>query len=144
MMNLENRDTLVEISALGEGARPDHIGLVVPSIEQASPESVAVFDPEQKVRVAFISLSGMTVELVEPVGEESPVMNSLRKGNRLLHICYTVPDLPLALAAAEQSGFFCLSAPVPAVAFGGRRIAWIFHKVFGLVELLEADHSSER
>ena len=144
MRTPENRDTLVAIDALGEGARPDHIGLVVPSIEQASSQSVAVFDPEQKVRVAFISLSGMTVELVEPVGEDSPVMNSLRKGNRLLHICYSVPDVAKAIASAQRSGFFCLSAPVPAVAFGGRRIAWMFHKIFGLVELVEESRSDER
>jgi methylmalonyl-CoA/ethylmalonyl-CoA epimerase len=129
---------IADLTPFGPGARLEHVGLVVASIEAAAPGVEAVFDPLQKVRVAFVTLNGVPLELVEPAGDDSPVANSLRKGNKLVHLCYNVPDLDAATRAARAAGFFPLANPVPAVAFGGRRIAWVYSKTFGLVELLEA------
>ena len=124
-------------SPFGEDAVFHHIGLGVASIDLVSPQSTPIEDPIQRVRVAFISLNGVTVELVEPLGEDSPIQQSLDKGSKLLHLCYTVPDLDLALEHAKQFGFRCIHKPVPAVAFENNRIAWVFSLQFGLIELLE-------
>jgi methylmalonyl-CoA/ethylmalonyl-CoA epimerase len=111
---------------------------VVQRIDDHDSALEVVFDPIQRVRVAFVDLAGTTIELIEPVGDDSPVRLSLEKGTKLVHLCFEVPGLEAALTAAAGHGFHVLGAPAPAVAFAGRRIAWCFSKTFGLVELLEA------
>jgi len=128
----------------GEGAAFHHVGLGVNSIESLSSESTPVEDPIQKVRVAFIVLNGTTIELIEPVGEDSPVRQGLEKGSKLLDLCYTVPDIDSALEHSRKFGFRCIHKPVPAVAFDNRRIAWVFSLQYGLVELLEEATSGIR
>lgn len=101
-------------------------------------------DPNQKVKVAFLSIqpSPCRIELVEPAGEDSPVTKFLReRGGGLHHLCYEVPDLEEALAAFKLRGAVIAKRPLPAVAFNRRRIAWILTGEKLLVELLEA-HSA--
>ena len=125
------------LDAFGDGAKLHHVGLGVASIAKLTQDAVTWDDPIQKVRVAFVELNGATIELVEPLGENSPVIRSIREGITLLHLCYEVPDLELALQRARTFGFRRIQKPVPAVAFEDRRIAWVFSFDYGLVELLE-------
>ena len=127
------------IEAFGPDARFHHVGLAVRKLEEArlGPLDSKV-DPVQKVRVAFVTLGNCLVELLEPAAPESPVSNSLAKGNRLLHLCFEVPNLEQALSAARLNGFKVIHPPVQAIAFDGRHIAWLFHLTWGVVELLEA------
>jgi methylmalonyl-CoA/ethylmalonyl-CoA epimerase len=83
-----------------------HIGFVVSSIRQSA-ESFAlslavtwdrdiIFDPLQKVRVAFFqgrNPADSLIELVEPNGAESPASRFLKRGGGLHHLCYEVKDL---------------------------------------------------
>jgi len=96
-------------------------------------------DPIQKVRVVFMSTgTSVLVELVEPADPNSPVSNFLTKhGPGLHHLCYEVGDLEAACARMRDQGGIITCAPVPAVAFAGRRIAFVFRRD-GLIELLEA------
>jgi hypothetical protein len=48
-----------------------------------------------------------------------------------------VPDLETAVECARRFGVHRIARPVPAAAFGGRRIVWLFNQSIGLVELLE-------
>jgi methylmalonyl-CoA/ethylmalonyl-CoA epimerase len=128
-----------QLDFFGPEARFHHIGVAVPSITKAEPDVDAIADPIQKVGVAFLSVNGLTVELVEPHGERSPVQRSLEKGVTLLHLCYEVPDLRASLEHCRGFGFSPLGQPVPAVAFGGRKILWVFSRTYGLFELLEAE-----
>jgi len=127
-----------------------HLGFVVKSISTVADEFAAsisgrwdgeiIHDPIQRVRVAFFSPvdSGNPVyELVEPASEDSPVTDFLKKRGGLHHVCYQVNDLDAALEAARSTGWAIASSPAPAVAFEGRRIAWIFSKTRLLMELLE-------
>ena len=127
----------MNIDPFGPDATLHHVGLVVASISAVAPDNEIFFDPIQKVKVSFISIQGMPVELIEPQGEESPVMQSLRKGTKLVHFCYEVDNLKAAIVLCTQDGFRYIAKPVPAVAFNQRHIAWVFHRVFGLFELLE-------
>src|SRR6266446_4754986 len=55
------------------------------------PQSISpiVEDPIQRVRVAFVELPGGLVELVEPMGDGSPIHQILRRGRGgLYHLCY--------------------------------------------------------
>jgi methylmalonyl-CoA/ethylmalonyl-CoA epimerase len=121
----------------GPEARFHHVGLAVRSIEEAASGIPNWEDPIQRVRVGFLDMHGAPIEFVEPVGDRSPVTRSLEKGQKLLHLCFEVPDLDAALRIGAERGFRALGPPAPAVAFGGRRICWVFSSIYGLVELLE-------
>jgi methylmalonyl-CoA/ethylmalonyl-CoA epimerase len=127
-----------------------HLGFVVKSISTVADEFAAsmsahwdgeiIHDPIQRVRVAFFSpvdSANPVYELIEPASEDSPVTDFLKKRGGLHHVCYEVNDLDAALEAARSTGWAIASSPAPAVAFEGRRIAWIFSKTRLLMELLE-------
>jgi methylmalonyl-CoA/ethylmalonyl-CoA epimerase len=128
---------MVDRSAFGPGATFHHVGLAVRSIEAVAPDLEVWEDPIQKVRVAFLTLDGAPIELVEPASEDSPVTRSLQAGAKLLHLCFEVDGIEEAASVGKGWGFRLIAAPVPAAAFGGRRIAWLFSAEWGLVELLE-------
>lgn len=97
-------------------------------------------DPLQKVKVAFLAAgNGATeIELVEPASEDSPVMRFLQQtGGGLHHVCYEVEDLEKQVADMKSRGCLIVRRGKPAVAFGGRRIAWMLTAEKLLVELLE-------
>jgi methylmalonyl-CoA/ethylmalonyl-CoA epimerase len=127
-----------------------HIGFVVPSIAAAAEEFAMnmsaswdgqIFhDPLQRVRVCFFKAADAgnpVFELVEPADEASPVSSFVKKPGGLHHVCYEVDDLESVLREAQRVGFVIVSDPTPAVAFGGRRIAWVCSKTRLLIEFLE-------
>lgn len=122
----------------GDEAVFDHVGLAVRSIDSVGAAGLQpVNDPKQSVNVAFVDLHGLKIELVEPAGENNPVSASLERGQKLLHLCFRVPDLERAIEEARHWGFHCIWKPVPAIAFENRPIVWLFSQVYGLVELVE-------
>lgn len=81
--------------------------------------------------------SDPSIELIEPAGPGSPVQKFLEQGGGLHHLCYEINSLDDAVREATARGLAIIRRPQPAVAFGGRRIAW-FHLRGGLlVEYLE-------
>ena len=99
-------------------------------------------DPIQRVRVAFIYPAGPgdpSIELVEPADEKAPVQKFLERGGGLHHVCYEVHNIAAEVAAATSRGLTVIRRPQPAVAFGGRRIAWVLTKEKLLVEYLERE-----
>ena len=123
----------------GSGARFHHIGVAVRAIEDVCPTCRPTHDALQGVKVAFVSLNGCDLELIEPAKDDSPISASLKKGNQLLHICYEVDDLEAALRKCRQYGFHLVRQPAQATAFAQRRIAFVFSRTFGVVELLETE-----
>ena len=127
-----------------------HVGFVVASIAasvktfanslQADWDEQIFHDPNQGVRVTFLvsRREGDPLwELVEPADERSPVSTLAEKGGGLHHICYVVENLEQAVAEARALGALITRQPKPAVAFGGRRIAWFYKKNRLLIEYLE-------
>lgn len=127
-----------------------HVGFVVASIAnsvqgfasllQADWDEQVFYDPNQGVRVTFLKSRCMDDplwELVEPAGEQSPVYAFAAKGSGLHHVCYVVDKLEQALADSRSLGALVTRPPMPAVAFGGRRIAWIYTRDHLLIEYLE-------
>jgi methylmalonyl-CoA/ethylmalonyl-CoA epimerase len=126
-----------------------HVGYVVRDIAgsiesfahstRATWDGIISEDPHQRVRVAFLTVRAQDaqIELVEPAGEDSPVSDFLRKGGGLHHVCYEVNDLELELAEFRTRGALIAKRPKPAVAFHGRRIAWVITREKLLIELLE-------
>jgi methylmalonyl-CoA/ethylmalonyl-CoA epimerase len=127
-----------------------HIGIVVASIDAAVSSyettlnlgvvSGPFIDPLQGARVIFLSRGQpgeAAIELVEPTSETSPVAPFVKRGGGMHHVCYLTRDLDGELARVRALGALLVHAPVPAVAFQGRRIAWIYTRERLLVELLE-------
>ena len=78
-------------------------------------------------------------ELVSPENENSKLSNVLAKrGEGLHHLCYEVPGIEAACEHLREGRQMMLSGPTPAVAFGGRRIAWFMDRAGLLTELVEA------
>ena len=129
--------------------RLHHMGFVVADIATAMPaftrsmgaewDGQIFEDPLQKAKVAFMTTRAgdAQIELVQPVGDSSPVQRFLQQGGGMHHLCYEVADLEAELAAFRSRGAAIASRPKPAVAFGGRRIAWVITSEKFLVELLE-------
>lgn len=127
-----------------------HLGFVVASISASADEFAEcmgaqwngqiIHDPLQQVRVTFLvpsDLRNPVFELVEPADPASPVTRFVKQGGGLHHICYEVDGLEAALNAARAAHFVIVSSPKPAVAFNGRKIAWVFSRNRLLVEFLE-------
>ena len=130
-----------------------HIGVVVGSVKESGELYAehlgmcalgpAVHDPLQRVIVQFWAQEGcgISIELIEPVGGDSPVAGFLGKGGGLAHLCYEVEDLEMALEDARQKGAIVISGPVPAAAFQQRRIAFVILRGIGVTELVEKSSS---
>jgi methylmalonyl-CoA/ethylmalonyl-CoA epimerase len=96
-------------------------------------------DPNQRVKITFLKCPGteVLIELVEPAEEKSPVRAFLERGGGLHHLCYEVKDCDAALRIMRQRKAMLVKRPNPAVAFGGRRIAWVLTAEKLLLEFLE-------
>ena len=130
--------------------RFDHIGYAVKSIEDYLEEFVVplldpvsigpiVTDPEQGVRIAFVTLAGgERIELIEPVDDSSPVSAYLtdRRGG-LSHVCDSTDSLEESIADFRRRRCMLFSGPTPAVAFDGRRIAFLLTPQRDIIELVE-------
>jgi methylmalonyl-CoA/ethylmalonyl-CoA epimerase len=126
----------------------NHVGIVVKNLESygeayASNLGLTVdtpifYDPIQKVRIQFWSdRHGGRLELIEAASEDSPVKRALEKGRGLNHLCYEVDDVDARVQEAVHRGAILTSQIVPAVAFGGRRIAFLYFRELGLIEFVE-------
>ncbi len=130
-----------------------HIGVVVGCVKESGELYAehlgmralgpAVHDPLQRVIVQFWAQEGcsISIELIEPVGDDSPVAGFLGKGGGLAHLCYEVEDLEMALEDVRQKGAIVISGPVPAAAFQQRRIAFVILRGIGVTEFVEKSSS---
>jgi methylmalonyl-CoA/ethylmalonyl-CoA epimerase len=96
--------------------RLNHIGVATPSIEQAvafyrermgATQIGEPFDlPAQGVRVCFVDAPNTQVELIEPLGPESPIAKFVEKNPEggQHHVCFEVPDIDEARSWFEGQG----------------------------------------
>lgn len=129
--------------------RVDHIGVVVRSIVETGRFYERVFGlrldapealPANGVTVAFITVGATRIELVEPLGEDSPAARFLeRRGGGLHHIALEVGDVAHALTMARRAGFTPIDEQ-PRTGAHGTRIAFLHprdaHGV--MIELVES------
>ena len=138
------------MEAFENGATLHHVGYVVASIQSAAEgfmRSLAltwdgriIHDPALTVSVAFLYPrfpGNPTIELVEPEGSGSVVHKFLQRGGGLHHLCYEVDCLASQLEFTKLNRDLLVRPPVQAVAFQGRRVAWIYTRNKFLVEYVE-------
>jgi len=130
--------------------RLNHVGVATPSIEQ----SVALyrdvlgaerigdpFDlPAQGVRVCFVDTPNSQIELIEPLGPDSPIVNFLAKNplGGQHHVCFEVPDIHAAKAWFEGKGARVLGEP--RIGAHGTLVFFVHPKDMGgvLTEIMES------
>lgn len=140
----------IERANTSQTASFHHVGFVVSSIAEAGAgfasalgahwDQVVIHDPLQQARVTFLHCGepkAPAVELVEPAGDSSPLHKFVAKGGGLHHICYEVDSLEAQLERSRAAGCLVVKSPLPAVAFNGRRIAWVYTRQKLLIEYLE-------
>ncbi len=127
--------------------RLHHIGIAAADFETGTamyralgyrPITGVIEDPAQQVFVQFWQLAGeVPLEIIVPATETSPVSNFLRKtGGGLYHLCFATGDLEASLEFVRDHRGLVVRPPVPAVAFGGSRIAFVYWH-HNLVEFVE-------
>jgi len=127
-----------------------HLGCALPSIREYlhsflvplfGPTAIGeeIEDPLQRIRLLFVELrGGARLELIEPLDETSPLRGILARGHgSLYHCAYLVDDLDESLGRFRAAGCLPISGPTPAVAFGGRRIAFLLTSQKDMLELIE-------
>ena len=100
-------------------------------------------DPVNGVALQFgADAQDVCYELLEPVGESSPLSKALASRKAILnHVAYRVPNLEAAAEHLMDRDCVPTGLPNPAIAYGGRRIQFFFTPLFMIVELIEAlDH----
>lgn len=138
------------------GFRLSHVGVAVPKLAPAAETLRKLFgyetvsgpfdDPIQRVTVSFLKQSGKDsaeIELIAPLTDDAPIKALLAKEVGAYHFCFETDDLDGALVHMKQQGCMVVSGPSPAVAFGGRRIAWIYAPTRQLFELVETGHPGQ-
>jgi methylmalonyl-CoA/ethylmalonyl-CoA epimerase len=126
----------------------DHIGIVVPSLEEGirqweelfgyKKNSDIVVNTRQKVRVAFLSKSeSLTIKLIEPTEPASPVFAFARKGGGLHHLCFRCDDLKVQIPILKEKGARFIVPPQPGEAFGDHDIAFFLGPDNLNVELID-------
>lgn len=133
-----------------KNARLHHVGYLVADMAESSRrlaesfgysvETKPIDDPEQTASVQFLRLPGDStwLELVSPLGTPSKLDAALRRGEGLHHLCFQVEDIEDAVRELKQHSMRVIAPIVPAVAFGGRRIAWLTNRSGALFELVES------
>lgn len=128
--------------------RVNHIAIAVPDLAAATAcyrdtlgakVSQAQALPEHGVTVVFVELENTKVELLEPLGDNSPIAAFLEKApsGGMHHICYEVADILAARDQLSASGARVLGSGEPKIGAHGKPVLFLHPKDFfgTLIEL---------
>lgn len=137
--------------------RLNHVGVAVPSIADALDTYRTLYGvtdaditpirdmPAQGVRVAFVDVPNSQIELIEPLGETSPILKFLEKNpaGGQHHVCFEVPDILAARDAMVERGATVLGEP--RIGAHGTPIIFVHPKNSNgvLIELMESPKGGE-
>jgi methylmalonyl-CoA/ethylmalonyl-CoA epimerase len=128
--------------------RLNHVAVVVPDLEKAAAVyrdtlgarvSAAVDLPEHGVTTVFVELPNTKIELLRPLGEDSPVATFLARNaaGGMHHVCYEVDDILAARDRLKAEGARVLGDGEPKTGAHGKPVLFLHPKDFcgTLVEL---------
>ena len=128
----------------------NHIAIAVPDLESASKiyrdtlganVSEPVPMPEHGVTTVFIELPNTKIELLSPLGSNSPIQGFLDKNPNggIHHICYEVADIKKARDQLLSFGARVLGEGEPKIGAHGKPVIFLHPKDFNgtLIELEE-------
>ena len=131
--------------------RLNHVAIAVPDLAAAAakyrdqlgahvhaPQAL----PEHGVTVVFVELPNTKVELLEPMGADSPIAKFLERNadGGIHHICYEVDDILAARDRLKAQGARVLGSGEPRIGAHGKPVLFLHPKDFlgTLVELEQA------
>ena len=129
----------------------NHVGIATPSIEDSwklyrdvlgcTDITPKVALEEQGVWVSFVNLPNSQIELIEPLGAESPIHGFLKNNPRggQHHVCFEVPDIIAARDDMVAKGATVLRNGEPRIGAHGVPVIFVHPKDMGgvLVELMQ-------
>jgi methylmalonyl-CoA/ethylmalonyl-CoA epimerase len=131
--------------------RLNHVAIAVRDIAKASATyrdvlgadvSAAVPLPEHGVTTVFITLPNTKIELLEPLGDASPLAKFLERNTDggMHHVCYEVDDIRAARDQLKAGGARVLGDGEPKIGAHGKPVLFLHPKDFNgtLVELEQA------
>ena len=88
--------------------------------------------PEHGVTVVFVELPNAKIELLEPLGEDSPIAGFLQKNpaGGMHHVCYEVEDILAARDRLAAGGARVLGSGEPAIGAHGKPVLFLHPKDF--------------
>ena len=126
----------------------NHVAIAVPDLSAATATyrdtlgatvSEPQAEPDHGVTVVFIELPNTKIELLEPLGEGSPIAGFLEKqpAGGIHHVCYEVEDILAARDRLTESGARVLGSGEPKIGAHGKPVLFLHPKDFAgtLVEL---------
>jgi len=129
-----------------------HIGIACKSIKVTAEFyiqlgyklSEIVFDPIQKVNIAFLTKINETcIELIEPFDDNSPINTILKKnGTSPYHLCFEVDNIESAIDDMKLQKFLKIGKVEFASAMNNGKICFMYSKDKGLIELYEPSELS--
>ena len=131
--------------------RLNHVAIAVPDLKAATQVyrdtlgaqvSEEVDQPEHGVTTVFIELPNTKIELLEPLGEGSPIAAFLARNpaGGIHHICYEVSDIKAARDKLKTAGARVLGDGEPKIGAHGKPVLFLHPKDFNgtLIELEQA------
>jgi methylmalonyl-CoA/ethylmalonyl-CoA epimerase len=131
--------------------RLNHVAIVVPDVRAASAlyrdalgakVSEPVELPPHGVTVVFVELPNTKIELLEPLGDGSPVRGFLERSpsGGMHHVCYEVADIVAARDRLKAQGARVLGDGEPRTGAHGKPVLFLHPKDFSgtLIELEQA------
>ncbi len=128
----------------------DHFGVAVRNISLALKEYELLgfypieslyTDKDRNIKIQFIeNHQGYRLELIEVdnIQNQSPINSYIEKSaHSIYHICYHTNNIEQEIEELRKNGYIILSKPDEAIAFHNRRVAFLFHKSIGIIELVE-------
>lgn len=128
--------------------RLNHVAIAVPDLEAASAQYQMALganvgapqdEPDHGVTVVFIELPNTKIELLYPLGEDSPINGFLEKNpsGGIHHVCYEVDDILAARDHLKETGARVLGDGTPKIGAHGKPVLFLHPKDFNgcLVEL---------
>jgi len=131
--------------------RLNHVGVATPDVEAAARVYADLYGatdatpakdfPHLGVRVVFVSVPNMQIELIEPLGENSAILKFLEKNPKggQHHMCFEVPDIIAARDAMRARGATVLGTGEPYIGAHGVPVIFVHPKDTGgvLIELMQ-------
>jgi methylmalonyl-CoA/ethylmalonyl-CoA epimerase len=128
--------------------RLNHVAIAVSDLDRSTAlyrdtlgarVSAPLPQPEHGVTVVFVELPNTKIELLEPLGDNSPIAKFLEKNSDggMHHVCYEVEDIRAARDRLKEKGARVLGDGEPKTGAHGKPVLFLHPKDFGgtLVEL---------
>jgi methylmalonyl-CoA/ethylmalonyl-CoA epimerase len=130
--------------------RLNHVAIAVPDIAAAAEiyrstfvmgakVSAPVPQPDHGVTTVFVELANTKIELLEPLGDKSPIANFLKKNpsGGIHHVCYEVEDIIAARDQMIAKGATITGTGEPKIGAHGKPVIFMHPKDFNgtLIEL---------